>query len=209
MLARRSARLVERFIDNQTDDAFQTECRRGGACDPTANAVPGGARNRVPSRRHPRFTCPHVPPVPPRTERRPAKRISPHGGRPVPLRPGRRPHKLPNRYVFSNHRPHPSVEIPANGRLCVMDGRFRTRLCRARRLNRSWSLPTEATGRGLPDGLTGWVAGRVAFSLFSACTISWMENRPSVQFGDIIVHSAVFSYGELHTLKLLCQWTMR
>ena len=28
-----------------------------------------------------------------------------------------------------------------------MDGRFRTRLCRARRLNRSWSLPTEATGR--------------------------------------------------------------
>ena len=90
-----------------------------------------------------------------------------------------------------------------------MDGRFRTRLCRARRLNRSWSLPTEATGRGLPDGLTGWVAGRVAFSLFSACTISWMENRPSVQFGDIIVHSAVFSYGELYTLKLLCQWTMR
>ena len=30
----------------------------------------------------------------------------------------------------------------------------------------------------LPDGLTGWVAGRVAFSLFSACTISWMKNRP-------------------------------
>ena len=28
-----------------------------------------------------------------------------------------------------------------------MDGRFRTRLCRARRLNRSWSLPAEATGR--------------------------------------------------------------
>ena len=90
-----------------------------------------------------------------------------------------------------------------------MDGRFRTRLCRARRLNRSWSLPAEATGRGLPDGLTGWVAGRVAFSLFSACTISRMKNRPSVQFGDKIVHSAVFSYGKLYTLKLLCQWTMR
>ena len=61
----------------------------------------------------------------------------------------------------------------------------------------------------LPDGLTGWVAGRVAFSLFSACTISRMKNRPSVQFGDKIVHSAVFSYGKLYTLKLLCQWTMR
>ena len=165
----------------------------------------GNASPRRPSPDSHVRTCPS--PTAPGTP--PAQRISPHGGRPASPRPGRRPHKLPNRYAFSNYRPYPSVEIPANGRLCVMDGRFRTRLCRARRLNRSWSLPTEATGRGLPDGLTGWVAGRVAFSLFSACTISWMENRPSVQFGDIIVHSAVFSYGELHTLKLLCQWTMR